>query len=266
MVSSLRITSFYSHHHLIYLNQVVLKYDPTMVVFLDGFNDYFKWEEGFDQFAEYAYQERVTAFMNEPSLEAWARYSGWWLFRRSHFAHLSGLAARDAWALLRPRGERSRIELEPALANLRENARANFAKMVERNSLILANEGVSAVFTLQPEIAFRQSKPFSALESTIFDEMRNYWPENYVEYKNRARPIVIDVLEQATGPHGAHFIDLTDVYGGVEGDVYTDYCHLTPLGNRVLAEALGPPVLEILARSGVVAPGSVATTAADVAP
>jgi lysophospholipase L1-like esterase len=259
------ITSFYSHHHLIYLNQAVLKYDPTMVVFLDGFNDYFKSQKGFDQWAEYAYQERVTAFMNEPTLEAWARYTGWWLFRRSHFAHLAGLAARDAWSLLRPRGERGSIEVEPALQNLQENARNNFAKMVERNALVLENEGVIAVFTLQPEIAFRQAKTFSPLEEKIFDEMLNYWPENYVEYKNRARPMVIDVLEQATGPHGARFVDLTDIYGGVEGDVYTDYCHLTPLGNRVLAEALGPTLVEILEQQGVLADEAVAASAAGAA-
>jgi hypothetical protein len=52
------------------------------------------------------------------------------------------------------------------------------------------------------------------------------------------------------------FFDLTDIYGGVTGDVYTDYCHLTPLGNQRLAEFLGERLLptvrqQLLARQGV---------------
>ena len=35
-------------------------------------------------------------------------------------------------------------------------------------------------------------------------------------------------------------------YRGVDGDAYTDYCHLTPLGNRILAEAVAPRALSLL--------------------
>jgi lysophospholipase L1-like esterase len=34
---------------------------------------------------------------------------------------------------------------------------------------------------------------------------------------------------------GATFLDLTDVFDGVDGQVFTDYAHLTPLGNRLVA-------------------------------
>src|SRR5581483_11462954 len=61
------ITSHQSHHHLIYLNQSILKYHPDMVIFIDGFNDYYPYEPGFDQFRDYAYQERVHQYMAEPT-------------------------------------------------------------------------------------------------------------------------------------------------------------------------------------------------------
>lgn len=242
------ITSFCSHHHLIYLNQTILKFDPDMIIFIDGFNDYFNYSDHYDQFRDYAYKERVHAFMAEPSLSAWLQYTGWWLFRKSHAFHLAGLAARKASALLRQdhHGERQVIDLDAAIANLRVNAENNFAKMVERNGLILAREGVTAIFTLQPEIAFEQSKSFSPLEQQIYGEMENLWAENFIEFKNRARPVVIDYLKQATQSTGAHFVDLTDPFGGTDGDCYTDYCHLTPLGDRVLAEYLGEQILPLV--------------------
>ena len=240
------VTSFYSHHHLIYLNQSILKFDPDLVIFVDGFNDYFPYARGFDQFRDYAYQERAHGFMAEPTVSAWAAYTSWWLVRKSHFFHLAGHAGRTVWLLLNQGEGRPYVAVEQALANLRENAEANFVKMVERNGLILDHEGIPAVFTLQPELAFDQTKPFSPLEQQIFDEMENHWQENFVEYKRQARPIVIDYLEAATAATGSHFVDLTAIYGGVEGDVYTDYCHLTPLGNRVLAEALVPITADLL--------------------
>ena len=98
----------------------------------------------------------------------------------------------------------------------------------------------------------------SPLESKIFNETSQLWPKNYVEFKRRARPVVLEYLESATAVSGARAVDLTDIYGGVTGDVYTDYCHLTPTGNRVLAEALESTVLEaLLARERDIEPGSI---------
>lgn len=242
------ITSFQSHHHLIYLNQAILDYDPDVILFLDGFNDYFEWRPGFDQFRDYAYQERAHTFLGEPTFSAWAYYTGWWLVRKSHFAHVLGKALKNVDGMLHGGRPRPEIDVPVALVNLRDNAERNFVEMVERNSLILEHEGVYAIFALQPEIAFAQSKPFSPLETEIYDEMLSYWPKNYIAFKNAARPIVLDYLEQAAAVGRARVLDLTDIYGRVEEDVYTDYCHLTPKGNERLAEAAAPLVLELLSR------------------
>jgi len=243
------VTSFYSHHHLIYLNEKVLKFDPDLVVFLDGFNDYYQFGKGFDQFRDYAYQERAHGMMGEPTLGSWLYYTGWWLFRKSHAANLIGRAGRNLWyalgALGTPR-EPASIDVEQALLNLRENAENNFVKMIERNGLVLQHEGVAAAFALQPEIAFEQGKAFSPLEQLIYDEMENQWLVNYIEYKNRARPIVLEYMNAAAAESGAMVLDLTDIYGGITEDIFTDYCHLTPLGNRILAEYVGARILPTL--------------------
>ncbi|MGQ0554973.1 MAG: hypothetical protein ACT4PN_03380 [Nitrospiraceae bacterium] len=245
------ITSHFSHHHLIYLNQTILKYDPDMVVFIDGFNDYYPYTKNFDQFADYAYAERAHLFMMEPTFEAWAKYSGWWLFRKSHFVHLAAKTLRPLWISISRSlsgNGRIHIDVKDALENLQENARGNFVKIIERNGLILRHEGVAAVFALQPEIAFRQSKKFSPLEEDIFREMEDHWQENFVQFKNEARPIVTRLVKDAAEKTDSLFVDLTDVYGNVGGDVYTDYCHLTPLGNQKLAEGLGDSIVPLVAQ------------------
>jgi len=241
------ITSHYSHHHLIYLNQTILKYSPDMVVFIDGFNDYYAYQHGFDQFRDYAYQERGHQMMDEPSVSAWVEYSGWWLFRKSHMVHLAGKTMLPFWQRVRRIGKtRARINVDTALVDLRVNAQGNFVKMIERSALILRQEGVVPVFTLQPELVFKQQKVLSPLEQKIYHELDSEWQVNFVEYKNRARPIVAGYARTAAERSGALFFDLTDIYGDVTGDVYTDYCHLTPLGDQRLAEYLGERLLPIV--------------------
>jgi hypothetical protein len=249
------VTSFLSHHHLIYLNEKILKFDPDMVIFLDGFNDYFQFTKGYDQFRDYAYQERAHGMLGEPTLRAWFYYTGWWLFRKSHSANLIGRAGRNLWYALGTPRERGSIDVDQALLNLRENAEKNFVRMIERNGLVLRHEGVTGVFALQPEIAFEQQKTFSPLEQLIYDEMANHWLVNYIEFKNRARPIVLEYMNAAAAESGAMVLDLTDIYGAISEDIFTDYCHLTPLGNRILAEYVGERILPALQARGTDANG-----------
>jgi hypothetical protein len=191
--------------------------------------------------------------LDQPSLGAWLKYTGWWLFRKSHMAHVAGRTLQPIWLQVQKAGRmRARIDVDAALEQLRVNAEGNFVKMIERSALILRHEGVAAVFTLQPELVFKQQKVLSPLEQAIYQELDTEWQENFVEYKNRARPIVTRYARTAAEGAGAAFIDLTDIYAGVTGDVYTDYCHLTPLGNQRLGEYLGEQLLPTV-RQGVLA-------------
>ena len=66
------ITSTWTHHSLIYLNQSILKYDPDMGLFLDGFNDYFWYDRGHDQFDSYAYNMPSRSILGPPTLRSLA--------------------------------------------------------------------------------------------------------------------------------------------------------------------------------------------------
>jgi hypothetical protein len=88
----------------------------------------------------------------------------------------------------------------------------------------------------------------TAFERQIYRELDTEWQENFVEFKNRARPVVTEYARRAAEGSGALFFDLTDVFGGMEDDVYTDYCHLTPMGNKRLAEYLGEKLLPVVTK------------------
>ena len=133
------------------------------------------------------------------------------------------------------------------MKDLRVNAQGNFVKMIERSALILRHEKVVPVFTLQPELVFKQHKVLSPLEQLIYRELDTEWQENFVEYKNQARPVVTEYARTAAEGSGALFFDLTDIFGDMTDDVYTDYCHLTPMGNKRIGEYLGAKLLPLVA-------------------
>ena len=245
------IPSHSSHHHLIYLNQTILKYHPDMIIFLDGTNDYYPWQKGYDQFRDYPYREWSHLYLDEPSLKAWVSYTGFWVYRKSHLVYLAGIKLRPLWSAikhLRPQ-PRPHLDVDDALRNLNANAEANFLRMVERDALILLHEGIVPVFTLQPDLLFEQRKVLTEFEQERLAEVTNAKPVNYQQFKNRARTMVAEKLRQVTADRGASFIDLTDIFGEIKEDAFTDDCHLTPLANRTVAEYIGHRIAPLIVAS-----------------
>jgi hypothetical protein len=245
------IPSHSSHHHLIYLNQTILKYHPDMVVFIDGYNDYYPWERGYDQFRDYPYRQWSHLYLDEPSLKAWAGYTGFWFYRKSHFVYLAGKKLRPLWWAiqnLRPQ-PRHELNVEEALRNLELNAEGNFLRMVERDALILNHEGIVPVFTLQPDLLFVQRKVLTDFEQRLSAEVDQAQPINYRQFKNRARPFVTAKLQQVAAAQGAPFIDMTDILGEIKDDAFTDDCHLTPPANETVARYIGHRIAPLIAAS-----------------
>lgn len=245
------IPSHSSHHHLIYLNQTILKYHPDMIIFIDGYNDYYPWEKGYDQFRDYPYRQWSHLYLDEPTLKAWAGYTGFWLYRKSHLVYLAGKKLRPLWWAIqniRP-SPRLHLDVDEALRNLDANAEGNFLRMVERDALILKHEGIVPVFTLQPDLLFDQRKVLTEFEQGLSVEVDHAQPVNYRQFKNRARTMVTAKLRQVTDDSGASFIDLTDIFGEIKDDAFTDDCHLTPIANKTVAEYIGHRIAQLIVSS-----------------
>ncbi len=242
------ITSEWTHHHLIYLNQAILNYQPDMVLFLDGFNDFFFFEESHDQFASYPYQERARLILGEPTLSSLAYANAWWLFRRSAFANAAMRALQKVrYRLLQAQTDPTPINVDKGMEGLRQIFPRNALAMNRRVGLILRDAGVNAVFMLQPMLLLeRDGKPMGAIERTLLEFDAQSHPPNYEALIRAGVPYIAEQEEKMARDVGAQFIDLTRVYAGVPQQAYTDSCHLTPLGNEILARNIGEKLLRII--------------------
>lgn len=253
------ITSTWTHHHLIYLNQSLLRYDPDAVLFLDGFNDFFFTSEEHDQFGSYLYNTQAQGILGDPSVGSLVKANAWWFYRASPLAHVTIKALRNlvAIATAPEPGERTPMDVDRAMAGLEQNFPANALKMHRRSGLILQDEGVRPIFMLQPILALeRGRKPLTAVEQQLFEfNLASYLP-NYEPFLHRAADFVRAEEQKMAADVGGEFIDLTGIYAGVEEQIYTDYVHLTPRGNerlaKVVAERLIPLVRADLDSAGAV--------------
>ncbi len=232
------IASVWMHHHLIYLNQTILGFDPDMILFLDGFNDWYMVDPSHDQFASYAYQETSAVIMGDPTLYSLAYMNSWWIFRTSAFAHLAIRSLRSAKALLiSPPKNRTPVNVEEALAIHREVFGRTALKMIDRIAVLLHHEGIRAVFMQQPQLILeRERSQMPEVERRLFEFNVASWLPGWEEFIHRAVPEVSRRVAETVAKDGQTYLDLTGILRQMDGQVFTDYAHLTPEANHVLAQ------------------------------
>lgn len=240
------IPSIWTHHHLIYLNQTILKYSPDMVILLDGYNDFYFYGRGHDQFMSYAYQEHSRTIMGDPTLGSLIYVNFWWLGRKSAFAHVALRQARVVKQLFH-RPNREPIQVDSAIAGLQDVYPKNALKMVERIAMLLQQEKVHAVFALQPMLIMERERPgMPEIERKMFEFNRESYLPNYEAFMLRAVPIVRDLERTTVEKFGGTFVDATPIFKNASGQVFTDYAHLTPSANEMLANYIGTHIVETI--------------------
>lgn len=241
------ITSTWTHHSLIYLEQSVLGYDPDMILFLDGFNDFYHSNPNHDQFSSYPYVRSSMIIEGEPTLGALATMNGWWAFRKIALIHVLGRAGRQLKLLVTPREEAPPLDVARELGNLQMVFPRNAGRMHQHLALLLRHHGIAAVFMLQPLLILERGRPGATdLERKLLEfNVASYRP-NHEAFVQQATPWIAGQERAMAAALGASFLDLTGAFKAIRGQVYTDYCHLTPLGNQVLADVIAAHVTPLL--------------------
>ena len=240
------VTSTWTHHSLIYINQTLLNYSPDMILFLDGVNDFFFWRPTHDQFADYSYSLPGRIIMGPPTLKSLVYANGWWLFRKSALAHVVGRALRIGKLLIKRQQRPPPMHVQEQLAGMTKVFQANALRMHRRSALILGDEGVSAVMMMQPMLILERAKAKPPAEEKLFEFNVSSRGENYESYLHQAADTAAKYEELMAEQTGATFIDLTHIFDQVPDQVFTDYAHLTPAGNRILADSVADRIIPLI--------------------
>ena len=98
-------------------------------------------------------------------------------------------------------------------------------------------EGTKTLFVLQPQLALTR-KPLTSIEGRLLD----YWSKIdgplYVYGFQTLYPRLSSELARGSATEGYQFLDLTGVFDSMSVQTFTDYCHLTPVGDQAVADAI----------------------------
>jgi lysophospholipase L1-like esterase len=237
------VKGFLLHEDLGRLISVVLRFHPDAAVFMDGVNDMtqlIKADGEYDPYAATPLQDQFDDLTNPHGWLGLRVMAETWLAQNSVlFRVLRDRAVRRE--LRQGRDERTKKAAASLSAEQRRqldviwNHRDYYAHVVRRIHLVLALEGIVDVFALQPTIRLTK-KSLAGNERRIaeFDRIQA-GPLEIEAY----RTVYPEIARQLREDHdGFSFVDLTTVFDSTNVQTFTDDCHLTPEGNRIVADRL----------------------------
>lgn len=264
------------HQHLALFYTRLLRFKPDLMIFMDGHNDLSgimaATTNPYDPYAETPHNREFTSAVYPHTLRDLFYIGSQWLRNKSAlFAVLHGkiLAGRHDVALGGAdvgQPVRSPVQLEDLAPALQQRARANLAQdtyytqMVERLHTTLAHEGVESLFSMQPELIL-SGKPMTSVEAKFAVHYRQISGRYTIYMYEQMRPDVSRQMAASAERNGYAYVDLLDTFRNVKEKTFTDYCHLTPKGNELIAErlyqAMSPKLIpKLVAASASTAPSA----------
>ena len=268
---------FRMHQHLAQFYTTLLRYKPDLIIFVDGHNDLSALMSSatnpYDPYAETPHDLEFETSIYPHTWHDWLFINAQWLRNKSALFALvqrKVMTGRqeEAFGAAPDAGQPvpTPVRLEDLTPTLQQRARENAAKgvyymqMADRLHNALAHEGVEALFSMQPELILSQ-KPLTPVEAKFADYYKKI-SGRYVTYMyENLRPEISRQMSESAARNGYAYVDLVDTFREVMDKTFTDYCHLTPRGNELLAERLYQAMSAGLIAKLEAASGGAATSA-----
>lgn len=247
-VVNVATNEFRMHQTLAHFYSTLVLYKPDLVIFFDGHNDISglmgSTTNPYDPFSETPHNLEFEAMAYPHTLRSWLYLNAAWLRNESILFRTiqDRIPQRNQFGAPEDGGQpvHSPVSLTSLSPALQHRAAENMAKAgyyaqeVGRLHNALAYEGVLTMFVMQPELILSQ-KPLTPTEKRFVDYYDQIMgPYNIYMYEN-LQPEIARQTTAAANAGGYDFLDTRYVFQQVSEKTFTDYCHLTPRGNELIA-------------------------------
>ena len=245
------VSEYRLHQDLALIESVLLQYRPDYLLLLDGHNDIAGLAvapANYDVYASTSHLEEFNQLANPRSIHAAVFFMYTWL--RSNSALFRFLSDHLQFRTMRSNrlhsaSQERQFSSPVKFSDLTPKEQAQFTSSHNQISLylrearqihrILDLDGVKSVFLLQPELILTH-KPLTDSERRLADYHRKVSGPMTVYSYEQFHPEISGIMSAAATRDGFLFLDLTDVFDHTPGQTFSDSCHLTAEGNRVIAE------------------------------
>jgi lysophospholipase L1-like esterase len=245
------VKGYFLNQDLALFLSTVQRYKPDYLILLDGVNDMFamlRTPENDDAYSAAGLGEEFRALTRPDALSLRMMTTTWLADNSALYRSIrESMAQRNRIRARRAVAARSEAHLHPDFASLTVDDQrhvgaatrrlGNYTHTVRQIHRLAALDGTQALFVLQPDVAVTR-KPLTGVETRLFD----YWSKLdgplYVYGFQTLYPQLSAQLTSAAQTEGYRFLDLTAVFDRTGVQTFTDYCHLTPAGNQMVADAI----------------------------
>jgi lysophospholipase L1-like esterase len=253
------------HQSLIQYIETLSQFQPDLIINLDGMNDVYSLVTG-TPFADLEQQLPfyVELYQGQRSLLRYSStyyvlstlYSKW--VNRQRLAETApttenaGKAAGTSTVTPLPSENSGHAFYEESKDRYKKNA-GRLLQIVRQYFAILKADHTPSIFVLQPLLnRTKENKHLSAIERKLADVMVPAGADASASVDQCALLLAYfyddylsDALRKTAKESGVEYVDMNAEVANLGPDVelYTDYCHLTPEGNRRVAEILGRAIL-----------------------
>lgn len=239
------VTAYQTFHHVLYFYETLYEYEPDLLLFLDGHNDFYNVDPA-NPIKAYSYSaSSMVPALNQRrpwfALYVASRFLGQYsyAFKLLEKASLTMFERFEA----RPQnsGQSSRLPGGDFGEALRETAAAGFLRNYRMIDAFAKYYGIDYHVFLQPEVVFEDARQLGSQDRASKATTERLYGKERVALMRRARSLFPELFAR-------HQVPYTDIgslahQAGDRGQLYMDYCHLMPEGARVAAERMLPVVL-----------------------
>jgi GDSL-like Lipase/Acylhydrolase family len=259
------VKGYLLHQDLARILSVVLRYKPDAVILIDGVNDLSQLiavGADYDPYGNTSLAEWFDDLTNPRGIGSLGAMLSTWLTRNSVLFR----AARDRdqrRMQLRYRSDRvhGAVARGLRLNDLSSEDQARFRAIesqigfyrhtVRQIHRVLSLDEIEDAFVLQPVIRLTR-KPLAGMEPRLAEYDREVAGPLEVFAYETLYPEIARQLSEDRGKY--RFLDFTGVFDATSAPTFTDYCHLTREGNRIVADRIFELMSDYFAKITAAAP------------
>ncbi|MFC1828291.1 SGNH/GDSL hydrolase family protein [Thermodesulfobacteriota bacterium] len=252
----------FSFQELVRYVDNVLKYDPNMVIFFDGHNDYRYWQNDINNnkalpnFTNYDYS-LVRGVNMVQSLTGSVKQVVNMLDQNFPVLFYSMRLAKEVNRFMRTSDYKQVKVNSSAVRSANDMNREGQEKLYDknRNSLfhylnnLEAAAGVSKImgikglFCLQPTLGYPLAKKMAGIENDIIESIYDKSPNIDLYFENARREF--GERAERLDDEYVRFQDMTTIFNKINHEIYVDNCHYNAEGNKIIAENILTQILQM---------------------
>lgn len=234
------VTAYHTFQEFLYLYETLYEYDPDLVVFLDGHNDFYNVGVK-NPITDYGYSSfNMVRSLNErhpfTSFHLGMRYLG----DHSYFFRLIEKTAQTLSERYEARpynigGDPASLERD-FTQEMIQSAKTGFLRNYTLVATLADYHDFDFHVFLQPEVVFEDLASLSEHDQLIAKITRENYPEGREQIMVETRKHLPGLFAE----HGIPFTDIGEIADALQKDdmLYVDYTHLTPRGSALVADRM----------------------------